>query len=148
MIGVIPEARPARTGHDRDVRFLLNVIWLVFGGLLLALGYAIAGLICFLLVITIPFGIAAFRMANYALWPFGRTLVPKPSAGVGSALGNVVWFIVAGWWLALGHLVSAIAQFITIIGIPLGIANLKLIPVALFPLGHEIVDADRVSRGV
>jgi uncharacterized membrane protein YccF (DUF307 family) len=124
------------------VRLLLNIIWLVFGGLLLALGYAIAGVICFVLIVTIPFGVASFRMANYALWPFGRTLVPKPSAGVGSALGNVVWFIVAGWWLALGHLLSAIALFVTIIGIPLGVANIKLIPVALFPLGHEIVEID------
>jgi uncharacterized membrane protein YccF (DUF307 family) len=142
---VIPEAGRLPVRHHRDVRFVLNVIWLIFGGLLLALGYAVAGLICFVLIITIPFGVAAFRMANYALWPFGRTVVPKPSAGVGSALGNVVWFIVAGWWLALGHLVSAVAQFITIIGIPLGVANVKLIPVALFPLGHEIVDVDRMS---
>jgi uncharacterized membrane protein YccF (DUF307 family) len=126
------------------VRFLLNVIWLIFGGLLLALGYAVAGVICFVLIVTIPFGVASFRMANYALWPFGRTLVPKPSAGAGSAIGNVIWFVVAGWWLALGHLASAIAQFVTVIGIPLGVANVKLIPVALFPLGHEIVDADDI----
>jgi uncharacterized membrane protein YccF (DUF307 family) len=127
------------------VRFLLNVIWLLFGGLLLALGYAIAGLVCFVLVVTIPFGVAAFRMANYALWPFGRTVVPKPSAGIVSAAGNVVWFIVAGWWLALGHLVAAIAQFITVIGIPLGVANIKLIPVALFPLGHRVVEIDELA---
>ena len=128
------------------MRFLLNILWLIFGGLLLALGYAIAGLICFVLVITIPFGVASFRMANYALWPFGRALVPKPTAGVGSAVGNVIWFIVAGWWLALGHVTTAIAQFITIIGIPLRLANLKLVPVSLFPLGHEIVDVDDLGR--
>jgi uncharacterized membrane protein YccF (DUF307 family) len=139
----MPEFSMARTGHHRYVRFILNVLWLVFGGLLIALGYAIAGLICFVLIVTIPFGVAAFRMANYALWPFGRTLVPKPSAGVGSAVGNVIWFIVAGWWLALGHIVTAIAQAITIIGIPLAIANVKLVPVSLMPLGHEIVDAER-----
>ena len=82
------------------------------------------------------------------LWPFGRTTVPKPSAGALTLVGNVIWFIVAGWWLALGHIVSAILQFITIIGIPLAIANIKLVPVSLFPLGHEIVDADdiRVER--
>jgi len=125
-----------------DVRFLLNVLWLIFGGLLLALGYAVAGLICFVLIVTIPFGIASFRMANYALWPFGRTLVPRPGAGVASAVGNVIWFIVAGWWLALGHILTAIAQAITIIGIPLAIANLKLVPVSLMPLGQEIVDTD------
>jgi uncharacterized membrane protein YccF (DUF307 family) len=120
------------------MRFILNVIWLVFGGLFLALGYALAGVICVVLVVTIPFGVAAFRMANYALWPFGRELVPKPGAGAPSAVGNVIWFVVAGWWLALGHLATAVAQFITIIGIPLGIANLKLVPVSLFPLGHEV----------
>jgi uncharacterized membrane protein YccF (DUF307 family) len=129
------------------MRLLLNVIWLVFGGLWLALGYAIAGIICFVLIITIPFGIASFRMANYALWPFGRALVPSPTAGVMSAIGNVIWFIVAGWWLALGHLVTAVAQFITIIGIPLAIANVKLIPASLFPLGHRIVDSDDADRG-
>ena len=125
-----------------DVRLILNVLWLIFGGLFLALGYAVAGLICFALVMTIPFGIASFRMANYALWPFGRTLVPRPEAGVASAVGNVIWFIVAGWWLALGHIVTAIVQAVTIIGIPLAIANLKLVPVSLMPLGQEVVDAD------
>ncbi|NJC81578.1 YccF domain-containing protein [Planosporangium mesophilum] len=129
------------------MRLVLNILWLIFGGLLLALGYAIAGLICFVLVVTIPFGIAAFRMANYALWPFGRTVVPKRTAGVASALGNVIWFIVAGWWLALGHIVTAVGQAITIIGIPLAIANIKLVPVSLFPLGHEIVDADERPVG-
>ena len=122
----------------------MNVLWLIFGGLLLALGYAVAGLICFVLIITIPFGIASFRMANYALWPFGRTMVRRPEAGVASAIGNVIWLIVAGWWLALGHLLTAVAQFVTIIGIPLAIANVKLIPVSLLPLGHQIVDADDV----
>lgn len=124
------------------MRLVLNILWLIFGGLLIALGYAIAGLICFVLIVTIPFGIASFRMANYALWPFGRSLVRKPSAGVASAVGNVIWFIVAGWWLALGHIATAIAQAVTIIGIPLAIANIKLVPVSLMPLGHEIVDAD------
>ncbi|MEN3304710.1 MAG: hypothetical protein V7603_912 [Micromonosporaceae bacterium] len=122
------------------MRLILNVLWLVFGGLFLALGYAIAGLICCILIVTIPFGIASFRIANYALWPFGRELVRKPTAGAASTVGNVIWFIVAGWWLALGHLATAIAQFVTIIAIPLGIANLKLIPVSLFPLGHEVRD--------
>jgi uncharacterized membrane protein YccF (DUF307 family) len=122
------------------MRLVLNVLWLVFGGLFIALGYAIAGLICFVLIVTIPFGIASFRMANYCLWPFGRELVRKPTAGVASTVGNVLWFIVAGWWLALGHIATAIAQFVTIIGIPLGIANLKLVPVSLFPLGHEVRD--------
>jgi uncharacterized membrane protein YccF (DUF307 family) len=122
------------------MRFVLNIFWLIFGGVLLALGYAIAGLICFILIITIPFGIAAFRMANYALWPFGRELVRRPTAGAASTVGNVIWIIVAGWWLALGHITTAVAQFVTIIGIPLGLANIKLVPVSLTPLGHEIRD--------
>jgi uncharacterized membrane protein YccF (DUF307 family) len=128
------------------VRFLLNVIWLIFGGLILAIVYALAGVISFILVITIPFGIAAFRMANYALWPFGRTIRAKPTAGVASGIGNVIWFVLFGWWLALGHIILAIAQFVTIIGIPLGIANVKLVPVSLFPLGHEVVPVDESPR--
>lgn len=120
------------------MRLILNVLWLIFGGLLLALGYALAGVICCLLIVTIPFGIASFRMANYALWPFGRTLVRRPEAGTASDVGNIIWIIVAGWWLALGHLTTAIAQFVSIIGIPLGLANLKMIPVSLVPLGREI----------
>jgi uncharacterized membrane protein YccF (DUF307 family) len=128
------------------VRLILNVVWLVFGGLLLALGYAVAGIICFVLIVTIPFGVASFRMANYALWPFGRTVVRKPTAGVASAVGNVIWLIVAGWWLALGHIATAIAQAVTIVGIPLAVANLKLVPVSLFPLGSEVVEVDDVRR--
>jgi uncharacterized membrane protein YccF (DUF307 family) len=120
------------------MRLILNVLWLVFGGFFLALGYALAGLICVLLIVTIPFGIASFRIAGYALWPFGRELVSKPNAGLASAVGNVIWFVVAGWWLALGHIGTAVAQFVTILGIPFGIANLKLVPASLFPLGHEV----------
>ena len=122
------------------MRVLLNIFWLVFGGLFIALGYAIAGIICCILIITIPFGLASFRMANYALWPFGRTIRPKPSAGVGAGIGNVIWFIFAGWWLALGHIVTAIAQFVTIIGIPLGIADFKMAGAALVPFGKEVVN--------
>ncbi|MFB9428154.1 YccF domain-containing protein [Streptoalloteichus tenebrarius] len=124
------------------MRLLLNVIWLVFGGLLMALGYALAGVLCCVLVVTIPFGIASFRMAAYTLWPFGRTIVDRPGAGAGSAVGNVVWILVAGWWLALGHVVTGIAQCLTVVGIPLGVGNLKLVPVSLTPLGKAIVDVD------
>jgi uncharacterized membrane protein YccF (DUF307 family) len=129
------------------MRLVLNVIWLIFGGLILALGYAVAGVICCILIITIPFGIAAFRMANYALWPFGRTVVRDRDAGVASAVGNVIWIIVAGIWLAIAHLLTGIAQCVTIIGIPLGLANFKMIPISLTPLGRRIVDADSVVVG-
>lgn len=124
------------------LRTLLNVIWLVLCGIWMALGYVLAGVICCLLVVTIPFGLASFRIANFALWPFGRTLVPRPRAGAPSTIGNVIWFLVAGWWLALGHLLTAIGLAVTIIGIPLAVANLKLIPVSLVPLGKEIVPVD------
>lgn len=124
------------------MKALLNVIWLVFGGLVLALGYAAAGIICCLLIVTIPWGIASFRIAGYALWPFGRTVVDKPRAGAWSVLGNIIWIVVAGIWLAASHVLTAIAQAVTIIGIPLAIANLKMIPVSLLPLGKEIVPSD------
>jgi uncharacterized membrane protein YccF (DUF307 family) len=125
------------------MRLLLNVIWLVLCGFWMALGYAIAGVICCVLIVTIPFGIASFRMADYALWPFGRTLVERPGGyGPLTLIGNLIWIIVAGWWLALGHLATGLALCVTIIGIPLGIANLKLIPVSLVPMGSRIVPAE------
>ncbi|MBL7499366.1 YccF domain-containing protein [Frankia sp. CNm7] len=122
------------------MRLLLNLIWLVLCGLWMAIGYVIAALICFILIITIPFGIASLRIAAYALWPFGRMVVDDPSAGAPSLVGNVFWVVFAGWWLALGHLVTGVALCITIIGIPLGLANFKLIPVSLLPLGKQIVE--------
>lgn len=125
------------------MRTILNILWFIFGsGFLLALAYGIAGIICCILIVTIPFGIASFRIAAYSLWPFGRQIVRKPTSGAASTIGNVIWVIVAGWWLALGHIVTGIAQCITIIGIPFGIANFKLVPVSLWPLGQEIVDID------
>ncbi|MBC7551541.1 MAG: YccF domain-containing protein [Cellulomonas sp.] len=123
------------------MRTLLNLIWFVLSGFWMAVGYAVAGIICFVLIVTIPFGIASFRIANYVLWPFGRTVVDKPTAGLGSAVGNVIWVIVAGIWLAIGHLTTGIALCLTIIGIPMGVASFKLIPVSLMPLGKEIVSS-------
>jgi uncharacterized membrane protein YccF (DUF307 family) len=108
----------------------------------LAILYTFAALICFVLIITIPFGVAALRIARFALWPFGRTLVRRPDAGVASGIGNIIWLVLCGWWLALGHLLTGIAQCLTIIGIPLGLANFKLIPVSLLPLGREIMSVD------
>ena len=95
------------------LRFLLNVVWLVLCGFWMALGYAIAGIICCILIITIPFGIASFRIAGYVLWPFGRTTRERADAGGASCVGNVIWLIFAGWWLALGHLATSIALAIT-----------------------------------
>ena len=123
------------------MRLVLNLIWLVFGGLWLALGYALTALVMFLLIITIPFGVAAARIALFCLWPFGRTLVRKPGAGGGSLVGNVIWIVLAGWWLALGHLITAVGLAITIIGIPFAWAHLKLAGIALWPIGKMIVPA-------
>ncbi|AGL18355.1 hypothetical protein L083_4845 [Actinoplanes sp. N902-109] len=131
----------ALTRHAGGMRLILNVLWFIFGsGFLLAIGYGIAALICFALIVTIPFGVAALRLAGYSLWPFGRTVVGKPGAGVASGLANILWVVLAGWWLALSHIVAGIALCVTIIGIPFGIANFKLVPVAFWPLGRHIVD--------
>jgi len=124
------------------VRLILNIIWLVLGGLVLALGWLLAGVVMCILIITIPFGIQAFKIAGFTVWPFGRTLVKRPDAGLPSAIGNVIWFVLAGWWLALGHLVAAIALAITIIGIPLAAAHIKLIGISLVPFGREVVPID------
>ena len=123
------------------MKTLLNVIWVVLSGLWLFLGYMFAALIMFILIVTIPWGIASARIAVYALWPFGKEVVDRPTAGIGSVLGNVVWVILAGWWIALGHILSGVALCVTIIGIPFGWANFKMVPVALLPLGKQIVDA-------
>ena len=125
------------------LRFLLNIVWLVLCGFWMALGYAVAGVICCVLIITIPFGIASFRIAGYVLWPFGRTTRERPDAGGASCVGNVIWLVFAGWWLALGHLATSIALAVTIVGIPFAWANLKLIPISLMPLGREIVPSDQ-----
>lgn len=133
--------------HEEIMRTLLNIIWFIFSGLWLALGYWAAGIIACIFIVTIPWGIASFRIGNYALWPFGREVIETRPAGVATTLGNIIWLIVAGVWLAIGHVVTSIPLFISIIGIPLGWANIKLIPVSLMPLGKQIVDSDRLMPG-
>ncbi|MDQ1047807.1 YccF domain-containing protein [Streptomyces sp. V4I2] len=125
------------------MKTILNVIWLVLSGFWLFLAYLAAGLLLCITIIGIPFGIAAFRIGVYALWPFGYTTVERRDAGAPSFLGNVLWLVLAGWWLAIGHIVTGLVLCLTIIGIPFGIANFKLIPVSLFPLGREIVPSDQ-----
>ncbi|MFD7918869.1 YccF domain-containing protein [Streptomyces sp. NPDC059740] len=125
------------------MKTLLNLVWLVLSGFWLFLGYVLAGLVMCVLIVTIPWGLAAFRIGAYALWPFGRTTVDRRDAGAGSLLGNAIWLVLAGWWLALGHILTGIALCVTVIGIPFGIANFKLVPVSLLPLGREIVPTDR-----
>jgi uncharacterized membrane protein YccF (DUF307 family) len=129
------------------MRLILNLIWLILCGWWIAILYFLAGIVAFILIITIPFGIAAWRIGNYALWPFGRSIVRRPSAGIGSLIGNIIWVILLGWELALGHLIAGFFLCLTIIGIPLGLANFKLIPISLFPLGVEIVPSDELYPG-
>ncbi|MGP4113893.1 YccF domain-containing protein [Streptomyces sp. 4N509B] len=124
------------------MRTLLNLVWLIFSGLWMALGYAVAGLICFVLVVTIPWGIACFRIARYALWPFGNTIVRRSEAGIASGIGNVVWLVFAGIWITIAHITAGVAFCLTIVGIPFGLAHFKMVPVSLMPLGSEIVPSD------
>jgi uncharacterized membrane protein YccF (DUF307 family) len=128
------------------VRLLGNIIWFGLAGLWLFVGYAFAALLCFVFIVTIPFGIASLRIAFFAVWPFGRAVVTKPSKGVGSMFGNVLWFVLGGWWLALLHLITGVFLCLTIIGIPFGLANFKLMNVSMRPFGREIVSADEARR--
>ena len=127
-------------GFNPQVRLILNLIWFVLSGLWLAIGYALAGVIMLIPIVTIPFAIASFRLAAFVIWPFGRTIVRKPTAGAASAVGNVLWFLLAGVWIAIGHVMTSVLLALTIIGIPLAVANVKLAAVALAPLGKDIVD--------
>lgn len=129
-------------GHTGRMRLIGNVLWFVLAGWWLAILYALAGLLACVLVVTIPFGIAAFRLAGYALWPFGRRVVVHPGAGVPSLLGNVVWILLFGWELFLAHVLAGLVLCVTIVGIPLGVASFKMAGLALVPLGTRVVDAD------
>lgn len=125
------------------LKLIGNLIWLLLGGLWAAFAYVIAGIVCFVLVVTIPFGIQAFKLARYTLWPFGSRLVPaveSPLHGVLAVIGNVIWFALFGIWLAIFHLIAALVNAITIIGLPFAWAHLKLAGVSLFPFGFRVVD--------
>ncbi len=128
------------------MRLILNLIWFVLAGVWLFIAYVVAAILCFIFIITIPFGVAALRIAFFGVWPFGRAVVPQPGKGAGSAIGNVIWFFIAGWYLTLLHIVSGVLLCLTIIGIPLGLANFKLITVSLRPFGREIVSVDEARR--
>ncbi len=125
------------------MRFLLNIIWLVLCGFWMALLYVVAGVVMCLLIITIPFGLQAFKLAGFMLWPFGRSVVRRPDAGAASVIGNVLWVVLVGWELAIGHLVTAFLLAITIIGIPLALGNLKLVGISLVPFGREVVPVEQ-----
>lgn len=129
------------------MRTLANIVWFLLGGIWLAIAYALAGVLACIFIVTIPAGIASFRMAQYVLWPFGKAVVPAPNAGAGSAIMNAVWFVIAGWWLALAHLVTAFAQALTIVGLLNVAVNLKMIPISMAPFGKRIVDRRDLRPG-
>ena len=131
------------------MRTIGNVLWLVLAGFWLAVGYAFAGVVLVVTIIGIPFGLQSFKLAGYSLWPFGRVVVTDPDASAAlGCVGNVLWLVLAGWWLAIGHVVTGVLLCLTIIGIPLGLANFKLVPLAFLPLGREIVPlADEAAGG-
>ena len=122
------------------LRTIANILWFILCGLWMAIAYFLAGVVACILIITIPFGIAAFRMGGYVIWPFGRTVVRQLGAGAGSLIANVIWVVLFGWWLALGQLIAGVLLCITIIGIPAGLVSFKLVPLAFAPFGKTIVD--------
>jgi uncharacterized membrane protein YccF (DUF307 family) len=129
------------------MRLILNVIWVILCGWWMAILYVLFGIVAAIFIITIPFTIACFRIASYVIWPFGRSIEMRRTAGVASVIGNIIWILLFGWELALGHLTAGIILCITIIGIPLGLANFKLIPISLVPLGVRIVRSDELYPG-
>jgi uncharacterized membrane protein YccF (DUF307 family) len=126
------------------LNLILNILWIVFGGLWMAVGWVIAGLIMIVTIIGIPWARAALTIALYTLLPFGHTVVDRET-GVGSGflgfVGNLIWLVLAGWWLALLHVLTALLLAITIIGLPFAWAHLKLAGVSLWPIGKDVVSA-------
>ncbi len=137
------------------VRLLANLIWFVCGGLAMGLGWWLVGLVAAISLVGIPWARSCFVIGSFAFWPFGQEVVGRAELsghhdwGTGPLgfAGNLIWFVVAGWWLAIGHLSSALACFVTIIGIPFGIQHLKLALIALAPIGMEVVPRSRLKWG-
>ena len=135
------------------MRTIGNILWLVLAGFWMAISWVFAGVLLSITIILLPFGRQCFKLANFTLWPFGRTAVPSPTAVPGSTIGNILWFV-PGLFLACGYAISGLVLCLTIIGIPFGIQAFKLIPLALFPFGKEIVRAKdlrddiRIGRAV
>lgn len=130
------------------LRLIFNIAWFILGGFVMGLAWWLVGLLCFISIIGIPFGKACFVMGQLSFWPFGKeevsrkTLTGEEDIGTGSLglIGNIIWFLLFGFWLAIGHILHAVACFITIIGIPFAIQHLKLAVLSLTPIGRTIVD--------
>lgn len=124
------------------MRTLGNILWFVLAGLWLAAGYAISGLLLCLTIIGIPFAVQAFKLASFSLWPFGRTVVPKPgSGGLLELVVNIIWLVLFGWELFLAHIAAGVLLCLTIVGIPFGVQAFKLSVLSLLPFGREVVEA-------
>jgi len=128
------------------LRTIGNLVWLLISGIEMAIAYVLAGVLAVVFVVTIPLAVPVFRLAGYSLWPFGRVVVRREDAGAGSTVANVVWFVVAGWWLALLHLAFGLLLAVTILGIPFAVVHLKLAGLALVPYGKDVVEA-RFAHG-
>jgi uncharacterized membrane protein YccF (DUF307 family) len=126
-------------GPSSPLRLLLNILWLVSGGFFAGLGWLVAAVVMAITIVGLPWCFAAFRIALYTFLPFGQEIRRHPDAGALSVLGNIVWFVLAGWWLAIGHLILAVTLAITVIGLPFAWAHLKLAGASLAPVGTEIV---------
>lgn len=138
-----PVPATVKVGGDKPGAgsLLLNLLWFFLSGIWLFISYVGAGIVMCITIIGIPFGIQSFKLAVFALWPFGRSVIATHPTGGGvmRIIGNILWFVLAGVGLAVGHALLGLLLCITIIGIPLGIGNFKLIPLALFPFGKQVV---------
>jgi uncharacterized membrane protein YccF (DUF307 family) len=143
--------------HERKfvmpiLMFLLNILWFVTGGFLAGLAWLLAGVIMAVTIVGLPWARASFMLARFSFWPFGYDIAPRDlvsgrqdlGTGTLGVIGNVIWFVLAGWWLAIGHIVAAIGLAVTIIGIPFAWQHVKLAMASLFPVGKTVVETNRI----
>jgi uncharacterized membrane protein YccF (DUF307 family) len=134
-----------RVGIMPATSVLLNLLWIIFGGVEIAAGWLLAAVIMAIAIIGLPWARAALTIAIYTLLPFGHTVIDRPSGRLGF-IGNLIWLLLAGWWLALGHLIMAVALAVTIIGIPFAWAHLKLAGISLWPVGKDVTSIEDARR--
>ncbi len=133
--------------------FILNILWFVLGGFFAGLGWMLAGLIMAITIVGLPWARSCFVIARYTFWPFGHDIVSREDlygrsdlgTGALGTIGNIIWFVLAGWWLAIGHLTLAVGLALSIIGIPFAWAHVKLALASLFPVGKTVVAVDELN---